>query len=363
MSKSTYRQFRNNLLSNKKVCTFNDAKNQILDFRIYVSTNINNILATDNSLDESDFTHLKRVSGIERIQIAKLIDRLIKYFQLEWAIISRERRFEIQRILSSDRIIDIDKRYLNELFWINRFSEEKQTLILSNSEIQKIYSEILTPRLQKYSKKILNKEVLSFIHNEDKDIFEIQMLIDAIIENADSSWQWMYYNALCSKVSNYVLKIDRTKTDIWKAKYQKRMVLHYKAMKEELTEEFLPEQSEKTIILQWKVDIYKRRLLNTANILKELKILGSFLKNKDNLAVIKRFTETSRKLIARHNLVIDAIWDNIYYDIKTWKLDIKILDTWCFELDRAKPWDITDLNIQKVLVFLEAIENHIKELT
>ncbi len=173
----------------------------------------------------------------------------------------------------------------------------------------------------------------------------------------------MFFNALIPQDKNFVLKSEKVIENKNHRTYQRESIKHFNKVHKYL-QDYLPwqitlieENSDKIYVIQEKVNIWEMKLLKSARLQDSISELKEMLSNQKNIDILTKFVSWVEALFNNWKLVLDWLWDNIFYWSKNWLLEIKIIDTWCFEI-----WDNNNEVVKKDIEIMRHMINELRVL-
>jgi len=284
-------------------------------------------------------------------------------------VVPQAERDRLIGVLTSPELVDFDRSELVKMMGID-FKDKELTERLSvnkelNGKFQRIlrgqlvsseYRELLithdakltgmeeyeksgASKLVKYSGQEINDmEIVDFGMEKVK-----QMVRDILDDDESSAGQGVFWNVLVSQKTPFVLKAERRMEDKRKLEYRERALFYYPVIRDTIGKRFLPKQailkSESTnrfFVLQEKQDLEKMAVIKSSTI--DKLIDGSYgreimeaLQTEENKQELREFVAGAEKLFQQHQLMIDVMGDNLFFQIADGKLIIKLVDYGCFE--------------------------------
>ena len=283
--------------------------------------------------------------------------------------VPQEERSRLIDVLTSPELVDFDRNELVRMMGID-FKDKELTERLSinkdlNGKFQKIlrgqlvsseYRELLITHDAKLADKEEYEksgagEMVEYSGQEINDLEIVdfgmekvkQMVRDILDDNESSAGQGVFWNVLVSQKSPFVLKAERNFEDKNKLEYRERSLFYYPIIRDTIGKRFLPRQailrSESTnrfFVLQEKQELGKMVAIKSSTIDKVID--GSYgqevmeaLQTEENKQELREFVTGAEKLFQQHQLMIDVMGDNLFFQVADGKLIIKLVDYGCFE--------------------------------
>jgi hypothetical protein len=314
-----------------------------------------------------------------------ILNKFLQKLKSYGAKIDNEDENNIRKILTSEKIIDIDRRELAKYLGIDYENEELMKRISLDDEFFELHGELLKPFLLKNIQEIFLTNQIQIIQNQkvniDGDFINLVELCDCEIEKLNNeevrnivgeilydksimARQGFFWNVLISKNSPYVLKAERKLKNKGEEHYKRRTLLRYPIIRKILDREFLPKQivlhtedKERLFILQEKIPIEKMISITDANV--NQFILGNYgkairesLRKPNNRKKLRKFIDGAMRLYKEKGLILDLVGSNLFFSVESEKLEIKIVDLGCFE----KHLENSDVNIKKSLDVIKVLQ-------
>lgn len=285
-------------------------------------------------------------------------------------IFPQKERSRLIDLLTSPKVVDFkgnelakimgidfkDKKLMEKLYIDKNLNNKFQRIIRGQLVPSEYYRELLIAHNAKlagkedYEKSGANKMVkYSGQEINDSEIVDFgmekvkQMIRDILDDDESSAGQGVFWNVLISKKAPFVLKAERHIEDKRKLEYRERSLFYYPVIRDTIGKSFLPRQailrSESTnrfFVLQEKQDLEKMAVIKSSTIDKLIdgnygREIMKALQREENKQELRDFVAGAEKLFQQHQLMLDVMGDNLFFQIADGKLIIKLVDYGCFE--------------------------------
>lgn len=285
-------------------------------------------------------------------------------------IFPQKERSRLIDVLTSPKVVDFrgnelakimgidfkDKKLMEKLYIDKNLNNKFQRIIRGQLVPSEYYKELLIAHdaklagKEEYEKSGANKMVkYSGQEINDSEIVDFgmekvkQIIRDILDDNESSVCQGVFWNVLISEKAPFVLKAERHIEDKRQLEYMKRSLFYYPVIRDTVGKRFLPRQAilkskstNRFFVLQEKQELDKMVVIRSSIIDKLIDgIYGreilEILQTEKSKQELRDFVAGAEKLFQQHQLMLDVMGDNLFFQIADGKLIIKMIDYGCLE--------------------------------
>lgn len=278
---------------------------------------------------------------------------------------SEEEKEINSEILSSPKIINIDRNELADLLNIDQKNAALMVRLKTERDYLKKYGKLLKAQLVPENIKLFSSGAELVGHGSieiDGQMFDTaelndpevaglgnetinRIIKDILVDKKSTAGQGMFWNVLVPKEIPYVLKTEKEQEDRSLAVSNELLLMRYPIIRDDIGREFLPKQavlqtpgSDRYHILQEKIPLDEMTVISGSNIESFInpsndkeKEYGSdvrkALEETENKKILKKFIEGVERLYRDHHLMIDIVGDNLFFNVDSdGRLEIKLPD-------------------------------------
>lgn len=285
-------------------------------------------------------------------------------------IFPQKERSRLIDLLTSPKVVDFkgnelakimgidfkDKKLMEKLYIDKNLNNKFQRIIRGQLVPSEYYRELLiahnaklagkedyeksgASKMVKYSGQEINdSEIVDFGMEKVK-----QIIRDILDDDESSAGQGVFWNVLVSQKTPFVLKAERHMADKRQLEYRERSLFYYPVIRDTIGKRFLPRQaiikSKSTnnfFVLQEKQELDKMVVIRSSVIDKLIdgvygREILEILQTEENKQELRDFVAGAEKLFQQHQLMLDLMGHNLFFQIIDGKLIIKLVDYGCLE--------------------------------